>query len=740
VTADLQPARLAAAAPAAGSDGGSGHTPNVARTMDEHDVAVATEPARGLDDLCVDTIRTLSMDAVERAKSGHPGTPMALAPLAYVLFTRVMRHSPRTPGWPDRDRFVLSAGHASMLLYSILHLSGYEITLGDIERFRQIDSPCAGHPERGDAPGIEMTTGPLGQGVSGSVGLALAERMLAARFNRDGHRLVDHHTFVIASDGDLMEGVTGEACSIAGHLGLGRLLVFYDDNHITIEGDTELAFSEDVRGRFEALGWHVIELGEDLGVDSLERAARAAMAEERRPSLVILRTHIATGSPNKQDTAEAHGAPLGEEEVRLTKEVYGWPHDEPFHVPPEVREHFEACLARGDELEAEWSERAEAYRAAHPELWSEFADILAGRLPAGWDADPPGFDPEEGSVATRRASHAALQWAARGCRYLVGGSADLGNSNLTLIDGGGDVGPGAFEGRNLHFGVREHAMGAIVNGLTLHGLRAYGGTFLIFSDYMRPAVRLAALMAIPSIFVFTHDSIGLGEDGPTHQPVEHLPSLRAIPNLYVVRPADANETVLAWRFALERSETPTALALSRQGVPVLDPALVPPDAVERGAYVLHDGVHHGRDEPDIVLIATGSEVHPSLRAAELLEQEGIGARVVSMPCAERFAEHDRSVRERVLPPGCRARLAVEAASPLGWERWVGEDGDVVAMKTFGASAPSKVLFEEFGFAPERIAARARAVLERLASAEGAEIGAGAGGAGGAGGAAGAGDG
>ena len=697
----------------------------VTRAIEADGAAVATETRRPeLEELCVDTIRTLSMDAVERAKSGHPGTPMALAPLAHVLFTRIMHHNPRAPGWPDRDRFVLSAGHASMLLYSILHLTGYEWSLEDLEGFRQIESPCAGHPERGDAPGIEMTTGPLGQGISSSVGLALAERMLAARFNRDGHDLVDHRTFVIASDGDLMEGVASEACSLAGHLGLGRLIVFYDDNHITIDGDTSLTFSEDTAARFEAYGWQVVEVGEDLRLDSLEAAAREAMEEPDRPSLVVVRTHIAPGAPTKQDTSAAHGAPLGEEEVRLTKEAYGWPSQEPFHVPGEVRERYAACLQRGAELEADWRERAEAYREAHPELWGEFERIVERRLPEGWDADPPRFGPDDGAVATRKASGRALQWAAGAIPQLVGGSADLGESNVTLIEEGGSVEPGDFGARNVHFGVREHAMGAIVNGLTLHGLRGYASTFLIFSDYMRPSIRLAALMAIPSLFVFTHDSIGLGEDGPTHQPVEQLPALRAIPNLYVVRPADANETVLAWRFALAQSETPTALALSRQGLPVLDPALVPPEAIERGAYVLRVG---SRPEPDAVLMATGSEVHPCLAAAELLEAEGIATRVVSMPCPERFAESDRAEREAVLPPACRARLAVEAASPFGWHRWVGEDGEVVAMETFGASAPAKVLFEEFGFAPEGIAERARVVIERLDErpARGPRAGAGA---------------
>jgi transketolase len=507
-----------------------------------------------------------------------------------------------------------------------------------------------------------------------------------------------------------MEGVASEASSLAGHLALGRLVVFYDDNHITIDGDTSIAFTEDTRARYEAYGWHVIELGEDLRLDSIEAAARAAMAEEDRPSLVIVRTHIAPGAPTKQDTPGAHGAPLGTEEVRLTKEAYGWPSEEPFHVPAAVREHYAASIERGAEAERRWRERAASYREAHPELWSEFERVVEGRLPEGWDVDPPRFGPEDGSVATRKASGRTLQWAAAGIPQLVGGSADLGESNVTLIKGGGSVGPGAFEARNIHFGVREHAMGAVVNGLTLHGLRGYASTFLIFSDYMRPAIRLAALMAIPSIFVFTHDSIGLGEDGPTHQPVEQLPSLRAVPNLYVVRPADANETALAWRFALAQTETPTALALSRQGLPVLDPAAVPADAVERGAYVLREGL---RPEPDVILLATGSEVHPCLEAADLLEAEGLATRVVSMPCPERFAEGDRGARDEVLPPACRARVAVEAASPFGWHRWVGEDGEVVAMKTFGASAPAKVLFEEFGFAPERIAERARDVLERL---------------------------
>ena len=672
---------------------------------------------QALDALCVNTIRTLSMDAVQAANSGHPGTPMALAPLAYVLYSRVMKHNPADPEWPDRDRFVLSAGHASMLLYATLYLTGYEVSLEQIKNFRQLSSPCAGHPEYGHLPGVETTTGPLGQGISTAVGMALAERLQAARFNRADHDLVDHHTFVVCSDGDLMEGVSSEASSLAGHLGLGRLVVFYDDNHITIEGDTELAFSEDVGARYEAYGWHVQDLGEDIGLDAIEAATRIAMAQSDRPSLIIMRTHIAPGSPNKQDHHDAHGAPLGEEEIRLTKQVYGWPSDEPFFVPEEALARCREAATRGAEQQAGWERRAIAYSEAHASLWEEFSRAQGGGLPGGWDADVPRFDPAvKGALATRQASEVAIQWAASSVPNLVGGSADLGPSNLTLIKGAGHVGGGSFEGRNLHFGVREHAMGAIVNGLTLHGLRGYGGTFLIFSDYMRAAIRLAALMRLPSIFVFTHDSIGLGEDGPTHQPIEHLASLRAMPNLYVVRPADANETALAWRFALAQTETPTALALSRQALPVRDPATIPLDAIERGGYVLREASNGG--DPDVVLIATGSEVDVCDQAAEALEADGIATRVVSMPCVDRFAEQDAAYRDEILPPACRARVAVEAASPLGWHRWVGEAGAVMGLDRFGASAPYKEIYEHVGLTPEHAAETARAVLARLASVAG----------------------
>ncbi|TML31961.1 MAG: transketolase [Actinobacteria bacterium] len=611
---------------------------------------------QALDQLSVNTIRTLAMDAVQKANSGHPGTPMALAPLAYVLYTRIMHHHPGSPEWPDRDRFVLSAGHASMLLYSMLYLTGYGLTLDDLKNFRQLGSPTAGHPEYWHAPGIETTTGPLGQGISTAVGMALGERMLAARFNRPDHEVVDHHTFVIASDGDMQEGVQSEAASLCGHLGLGRLVAFYDRNFISIEGDTGLAFSEDVGARYEAYHWHV------------------------------------------QD-------PLGEDEVRLTKEAYGWPPDEHFYVPEEALSHFRECLQRGEEWESEWNERMDSYRADHPDLYAELTRLFSRRRPEGWDDEVPRFPVDTGMVATRKSSNQVIQWAAKRVPELVGGSADLAPSTLTLIEDADSVERGSYGGRNLHFGIREHAMGAIVNGLNLHYFRAYGSTFLIFSDYMKAAIRLSALMRLPSIFVFTHDSIGLGEDGPTHQPIEQLSMLRATPNLNVIRPAGANEVALAWQFAINQTETPTCLALSRQGVPTWNPAGVPRDAISRGAYVLRES--YKDPEPDLLLMGSGSEVHICNAAADLLEAEGIATRVVSAPCLDRFAEQDAGYRDSVLPPSCRARLAVEAAAQLSWWRWVGDAGDVLGMTTFGASAPQKALYEHFGFTPENVAARAR---------------------------------
>jgi transketolase len=671
-----------------------------------------TTSTDGAVELSINTIRTLSMDAVEKAKSGHPGTPMALAPLAFTLYTRVMKHSPEHPDWFNRDRFILSAGHASMLLYSTLYLSGYGLSLDDIKNFRQLGSPTAGHPEYHDAPGIEATTGPLGQGIAMSVGVALAERMLAARFNKGGQELIDHHTYVIASDGDIQEGVGSEASSIAGHLGLGRLIVFFDNNHIQLAGPTDRDFSEDVGKRFEAYGWHVQDVGEDLSVETLERATEEAKAADDRPSLVIVRSHIGYGAPHKQDTYQAHGSPLGEDEVRATKEVYGWPEDKTFYVPDEAREPFKEAAERGRQLAEGWEQRLGAFREADPEAAAELDLVMRGALPEGWASGVPRFDPGDGSVATRKASQQVIQWAAAQVPNLVSGSADLEPSTLTEIEDGGSVTRGDYGGRNVHYGVREHGMGAIVNGLVLHGLRAFGSTFFNFLDYMKPAVRIASLMEVPTIQVFTHDSIGLGEDGPTHQPVEQLATLRAQPNIYAVRPGDANETALAWRFALGQTKTPTALVLTRQGLPIMDPDGIPDDAVERGAYVLRDA---SNGEADLILIGTGSEVPICVGAAELLEEGGIATRVVSAPCLDRFAEQDRDYRDSVLPPDVRARVSVEAASPLGWSTWVGEDGEAIGMTTFGASAPQPALYEHFGFTPEKVAERARAVVERVSA-------------------------
>jgi transketolase len=672
-----------------------------------------TSPPRqtqSLDELCINTIRTLSMDAVEKANSGHPGAPMGLAPLGYLLYTRVMRHNPSNADWFDRDRFVLSAGHASMLLYSLLYLTGYPLTLEDIKHFRRVGYPTAGHPERKDTPGIEATTGPLGQGLGMSVGLALAERMLAARVNEPGHEIVDHRTYVIASDGDVQEGVGSETSSLAGHLGLGRLLVYYDANGIQLASPVSETMSEDVGARYEAYGWHVQDVGDDLSVETLENATVAANAVEDRPSMIIVHSHIGYGSPHKQDTSAAHGSPLGEDEVRLTKEAYGWDPDAHFLVPEEALAHFRQCCARGREFEEDWNRRFAAYREEHPEKARLLEKIDAAQLPDGWDADLPRFQPGGEKMATRKASGEAIQWAARAVPQLVGGSADLATSNNTDIEDADDVQRGAYGGRNLRFGVREHGMGTIVNGLGLHGFRAFGGTFLCFSDYMRPAVRLAALMKLPSIWVWTHDSIGLGEDGPTHQPIEHLAALRAMPRLNVLRPADANETALAWRFALRQDQAPTALALSRQGLPVLDPDAIPDDAIERGGYVLRDAED---SEPELILMGTGSEVSLCLEAAEALAEDGVAVRVVSMPCMDTFAEADEAYRDRVLPPSCRARVAVEAACSQGWERWIGPEGEFLGMHTFGESGPAKDVYEHFGITAERAAELGREVLQRV---------------------------
>ncbi|TMK64112.1 MAG: transketolase [Actinobacteria bacterium] len=664
---------------------------------------------RALDELCINTIRTLSMDAVQKANSGHPGAPMGLAHLAYVLYTRVLRHNPSNADWPGRDRFVLSAGHASMLLYSMLYLTGYPLTLEDIKNFRQVGSPTAGHPERKYSPGIEATTGPLGQGIATSVGLALGERMMAAQFNDGDHEIVNHFTFTIASDGDIQEGVAAEASSLAGHLGLGKLIAFYDDNKIQLASEVDVVMSEDVGKRYEAYGWHVHNLGEETDLDVIETATREAMQIEDRPSLLMLRTHIGYGSPNKQDTTSAHGSPLGEDEVRLAKERLGWDPDAQFYVPDEALAHFRECCERGRALEDAWNEVFDGYRQADPDKAKLFEAIQAGRMPVEWDAEPPPrFDPSDKPMATRAASGKAIQWAAKAVPHLVGGAADLATSTVTDIDDGGDVRRGEYGGRNLHFGVREHGMGAIVNGLCLQGFRAYGSTFLIFSDYMRPAVRISALMKAPSIWVWTHDSIGLGEDGPTHQSIEQLAGLRAMPRLNVVRPADANETVLAWRFALRQTDAPTGFALSRQSLPILDPDAIPDDAIERGAYVLRDS---GDGDPDVILMGTGSEVSLCLEAAEKLEADGVAVRVVSMPCLDTFAEQDESYRDEVLPPSCRARVAVEAAARLGWDRWIGPEGEFLGMHNFGESGPAKDVYEHFGITADRAAELGRQVIE-----------------------------
>jgi transketolase len=653
----------------------------------------------------IDTIRTLAIDAVQQANSGHPGMPMGCAPMAYLLFGEVMRHDPNDPEWADRDRFVLSAGHGSMLLYAALHLAGYDQpTLEDIRRFRQLNGPTAGHPENFLLPGVETTTGPLGQGFANGVGMALAAERLAAEFNRPEHEVVDHHVYGIVSDGDLMEGVASEAASLAGHLRLGRLIYLYDDNQITIDGATDLAFSEDVSARFDAYGWHTQRVTDGNDLEALRTAIEEARADDR-PSLISVRTVIGYGSPNKAGTSASHGAALGVDEVAATKRELGWPHSEPFTVPDEVRSHLDRREA-GTKAHRAWDERFAAYRDEHPELAAEFERrVLRGELPEGWTDALPTLD---GKDATRKHSGAVINALAGVLPELIGGSADLAGSNNTDVAGGGDFSADDRLGRNLRFGVREHAMAAIANGMSLHGgLIPYAATFLIFTDYARPAIRLSALMGRRIVWVMTHDSIGLGEDGPTHQPIEHLAALRAIPNLDVFRPADGTEVVGAWKAALE-SDGPSVLALTRQGLPHLGPR--PTDAVERGAYVLRD-LHEG--EPRLVLLATGSEVQVALEAAELLADEGVAVRVVSMPSWERFAAQDRAYRDEVLPPSVRARVAVEAAVPQGWERWVGEAGAIVGMERFGASAPAEDLFETFGFTPGNVAAVARDVLSRL---------------------------
>src|SRR3989442_9730862 len=669
--------------------------------------AVAARPT-SLDLLCINTVRTLAMDAVQKANSGHPGTPMALAPVAYVLWQRHLRYNPANPAWAGRDRFVLSCGHACMLLYAALYLTGYDVSLDDIKQFRQWGSKTPGHSEYGHTPGVEVTTGPLGQGVGNAVGLALAEAHLAAIFNRPGHAVIDHHTYFLCSDGDLMEGVSHEACSFAGHLKLGKLIGIYDDNHITIDGKTELTFSDDTARRFEGYGWHVERVADGNDLGALDAALAAARRASDRPSLVIVRTHIGYGSPHKQDTASAHGAPLGEEEVKLTKQNLGWPSLEPFHVPEEALAHWRRAQERGTRLEAEWQQKYAAYRKTHPDLAAELERRLPGRLADGWDADLPAFTPKD-AQATRAASGKVLAAVAPKLPELIGGSADLAESTNVVFHNGGDLEAGSWGARNLHFGVREHGMGAVINGMALHGgLRPVGSTFLIFSEYMRPPIRLAALSRIPALYVFTHDSIGLGEDGPTHQPIEQLAALRAIPNVTVIRPADPTEVVEAWRAALTHREGPVALVLTRQKVAVIDRSkYAPASGVRQGAYVLADA--QGA-ELRVILIGTGSEVELVLGAYEKLTAEGVAVRAVSMPCMEFFARQAQADRDEVLPPAVRARVAVEAAVPQPWYRWVGDGGSVIGMDRFGASAPAPRLFQEFGFTVENVVRRAKELL------------------------------
>ena len=661
-----------------------------------------------LDQLCINTLRFLAIDAVQQAKSGHPGAPMGAAPMAYVLWDRFLKHNPSDPLWPDRDRFVLSAGHASAMLYSLLHLTGYDLPMDELKRFRQWGSKTPGHPEYGVTPGVEVTTGPLGQGFGNAVGMALVERWLATKFNRPGHEIIDHYTYSIVSDGDLQEGVTAEAASLAGTLGLGRIIFIYDDNGISIEGDTDIAFLEDVPRRFEAYGWQVLGPMDGQDIDAVTAAIAEAKAETSKPTLIVCETVIGQGSPNKAGTAGVHGAPLGDDEVVLTREELGWPYPDTFTIPGEAWEHLSKARERGRQCQDDWQAAVERYRESYPEEARQLHDALSGVLSPGWADGIEGLFADGGSVSTREASGRVMNAIAGAVPNLIGGSADLASSTLTILNSEGHIGPGNFDGRNLHFGVREHGMGAVANGMAAHGgVIPYASTFLIFSDYMRPSVRLASLMGQRVIYVYTHDSIGLGEDGPTHQPIEHLMSLREMPGLTVFRPADATETAMAWQAALEKDDGPTAIALTRQNLPVLDrQTLGPAEGVRKGAYVLWES----GDSPQVIIIATGSEVHIALQAGNVLASEGVNARVVSMPSWELFEAQPREYRDHVLPPGNRTRLSVEAGATNGWARYVGLDGASIGMSTYGASAPGGVLFERFGFTAERVADEARRLV------------------------------
>jgi transketolase len=682
-------------------------------------------PAASLEELSTNALRFLSVDAVQKANSGHPGLPLGAAAMAYVLWTRFLKHHPANPDWFDRDRFVLSAGHGSMLLYGLLHLTGYALPLEEIKQFRQWGSITPGHPERRLTPGVETTTGPLGQGFGNGVGLAMAEAHLAARYNRPGFKVIDHHTYAIVSDGDLMEGIASEAASLAGHLQLGKLIYLYDDNRVTLSAGTAITFTEDCARRFEAYGWHTQAVKDGNELAAIERALHRARGETRRPSLILLRTHLGYGSPHKQDSFEAHGSPLGAEEVRLTKEKLGWPTEPPFYIPEPVRAHFREALERGERAEAEWNEKLSSYARAFPEPARELQGLMRGELPDGWDADIPQFPADAKGMATRIASGKIMNAVAQRLPALIGGSADLDPSTHTALKGFGDFEPSgapasdkqgsdgggwSYAGRNLHFGVREHAMGSIMNGLAAHGGTVpFGATFLVFSDYMRPPIRLASLMGLHVIYVFTHDSIALGEDGSTHQPVEQLAGLRAIPRLIVIRPGDANETAVAWRVALATRDRPVALVLTRQDVPTLDRAqFSAADGLQRGGYILADAPG---GKPELILIATGSEVALIVEARQKLLQKEIQVRIVSMPSWELFEAQPRDYRNTVLPPAVGARLAVEAGVSQGWHRYVGSRGDVLAVDCFGASAPGEVVMREYGFTVDNVCRRAVALLE-----------------------------
>jgi transketolase len=660
--------------------------------------------------LCINTIRMLAVDAVQKANSGHPGLPMGGAPMAYVLWTRFLKHNPHDPKWINRDRFVLSAGHGSMLLYALLHLTGYDVSMDDIQQFRQWDSITPGHPEYGLTPGVETTTGPLGQGFANGVGMAIAERYLAAHFNTPDYAVMDHYTYAIVSDGDLMEGIGSEAASLAGHLRLGKLIYLYDNNHISLDGPTSWTFTEDVGQRFEAYGWQVQRVDDGNDLDAIEQAIQAARAETERPSLIMVRTVIGYGSPNKAGTSEAHGSPLGEKEVALTKDNLGWPQEPKFYVPDDVLAHFRMAVDRGQAWQAEWQNCWDRWAAANPDQATTWQQMMSNALPQGWDSDLPVFKPADGAVATRNASSKVMNALAPHLPGLVGGAADLDSSTKTYLKLSGDFEAGECGNRNLRFGVREHAMGGIVNGMAVHGgLIPFSATFLVFSDYMRPSMRLAALSEFAPIFVFSHDSVGLGEDGPTHQPIEQIMSLRLIPHLELLRPADANETAAAWHCAILNRDHPTVIVLTRQNLPVLEPSLRIADGVDRGAYVLSEAQG---SQIDVILIGTGSEVHMALDAQKLLAERGVGARVVSMPSWERFERQTRDYQDRVLPPSVKARVSIEAGVTTGWQKWIGAEGIGVGVDRFGASAPYKEIYKQFGLTPEHVVQAALALLGR----------------------------